>query len=467
MTPERIVALVAEGESETLEFEETTGQLREAAQAVCAMLNHRGGQVLFGVRPDGVVAGQEVGKETLDDIAREFQRIEPAAYPGIVRIGLESGRSVVVVTTAPGPSRPYSVRGRSYRRVGSANIQLSREEYNRMLLERLHPERRWEKEPAPGWEVADLDTNEIIRTVDEAVRRGRLSEPEDRTPVAMLRGLGLLGEDDSLRRAAVVLFAREDGRLSADYPQCLLRLARFRGTSVTDEFLDNRQFQGNAFVLFQRAQRFFLDSLPIAGHIPPGSFLRMDEPLYPPEALREAVVNAICHRDYAVGGGSIGIGIYDDRLEVTSTGPLPFGLTPDTLLEPHDSRPWNPLIAEAFYRRGIIERWGSGIIKMVDLTVQAGLPQAEIEEVGDSVTVRFRQGRYVPPQRVGKDLTERQRAILGILDASPFGAPLRGILSELVNGATERQVRDDLQALRTLDLVAPIGHGRGSRWKKR
>lgn len=264
----------------------------------------------------------------------------------------------------------------------------------------------------------------------------------------------------------MVLFARDQNQLRADYPQCLLRLARFRGTSVTDEFLDNRQFHGNAFELFRRAQDFFLDRLPIAGRIPPGSFLRVDEPLYPPEALREAVVNAICHRDYAVGGGSIGIGIYDDRLEVTSTGPLPFGLTPDRLLEPHDSRPWNPLIAEAFYRRGIIERWGSGIIKMVDLTVQAGLPRAELEEVGDSVTVRFRQGHYVPPQRVGKNLTERQRSILAVLDARPFGAPLRDILSGLVNGATERQVRDDLQALRTFDLVEPIGHGRGSRWKK-
>ena len=467
MTPERVAALAAQGESETLEFKETTGQLREAAHAVCAMLNHRGGQVLFGVRPDGVVAGQEVGKETLDDIARELQRIEPSAYPGILRIGLESGRSVIVVTTTQGASRPYSVRGQAYRRVGSANQKLSREEYNRMLLERVHPERRWETEPAAGWEVADLDADQIARTVEEAVRRGRLNEPGDRTPEAMLRGLGLLREENRLRRAAVVLFARDESRLRADYPQCLLRLARFRGTNVTDEFVDNRQFLGNAFELFRRAQDFFLDRLPIAGRIPPGSFLRVDEPLYPPEALREAVVNAICHRDYGTGGGSIGIGVYDDRLEVTSTGPLPFGLTPDTLLEPHDSRPWNPLIAEAFYRRGIIERWGSGIIKMVDLTVQAGLPQAEIEEVGDSVRVRFRQGHYVPPQRVGKDLTERQRSILAFLGVSPSGAPLRDILYGLVNGATERQVRDDLQALRTLDLVEPIGHGRGSRWKKR
>lgn len=467
MTPERIVALAAEGESETLEFKATTGQVREAAQAVCAMLNHRGGQVLFGVRPDGVVAGQEVGKETLDDIARELQRIEPAAYPGIVRIGLESGRSVVVVTTAPGPSRPYSVRGRSYRRVGSANLQLSREEYNRMLMERLHPEWRWEKEPATGWEMSDLDSKQIMTTVDEAVRRGRLDPLEDRTPEAMIRGLDLFTDDGLLSRAAIVLFGRDRSRLATDYPQCLLRMARFQGTSVTDDFSDNRQFHGNAFELLGHAQRFFREILPIAGHLPPGSFVRVDEPLYPPEALREAVANAICHRDYTVGGGSIGIGIYDDRLEVTSTGPLPFGITPEALFEPHPSRPWNPLIAGAFYRGGITERWGSGTMMMAELVAGAGLPPPEIENRNDAVTVRFRPGRYVPPQRVGKDLTRRQRSILAILEEAPSGTTLRNILDRLVNGATERQVRKDLQMLRALDLAGPTGHGRGARWQRR
>lgn len=467
MTPERIAALAAQGESETLEFKETTGQLREAAQAVCAMLNHRGGQVLFGVRPDGVVAGQEVGKETLDDIARELQRIEPSAYPGIVRIGLESGRSVIVVTTGPGSSRPYSVRGRAYRRVGSANLQLSREEYNRMLVERLHPEWRWEKEPAAGWELADLDSGQIVTTVDEAVRRGRLNPLRDRTLEAMVRGLDLFTGDGLLTRAAVVLFGREERRLAADYPQCLLRMARFRGKSVTDDFIDNRQFHGNAFKLLDHAQRFLMEVLPIAGRIPPGSFLRVDEPLYPPEALREAVANAICHRDYTIGGGSIGIGVYDDRLEVTSTGPLHFGISPEALFEPHPSQPWNPLIAGAFYRGGIIERWGSGTIMMAELTASAGLPPPEIENRSGAVTVRFRRGREAPPPQSGKDLTERQRSILAILDEAPSGTTLRNILDRLVNGATERQVRKDLQTLRTLDLAGPTGHGRGARWTRR
>src|SRR5205807_719288 len=103
-------------------------------------------------------------------------------------------------------------------------------------------------------------------------------------------------------------------RVSRDYPQCLLRVARFRGTDRT-EFLDNRQFSGHAFRLLLHAERFLRENLPVAGRVSPGLFERVDDPLYPPTALREALANAICHRDYSIGGGSVAAAIYDDRLE--------------------------------------------------------------------------------------------------------------------------------------------------------
>ena len=102
---------------------------------------------------------------------------------------------------------------------------------------------------------------------------------------------------------------------------------------------------------------------PLPGGSKPDRFERIDEPLYPPLAVRESLANALCHRDYAIGGGSVGVAVYDDRLEVTSPGPLHFGLTPEKLFAPHESRPWNPLIARTFYRRGIIEEWGRGTLK--------------------------------------------------------------------------------------------------------
>ena len=120
---------------------------------------------------------------------------------------------------------------------------------------------------------------------------------------------------------------------------------------------------GNAFALRRAAERFLRDSLPIAGRIEEDRFERIDEPLVPPLAAREALANALCHRDYSIGGGSVGVAIYDDRLEVTSTGCLHFGLTPEKLFALHESIPWNPLIADAFYRRGTIERYLQTLVK--------------------------------------------------------------------------------------------------------
>ena len=353
-------------------------------------------------------------------------------------------------------------RGQAWHRLGNTNQAMSHEEYNRVLLERLHGQYRWETEPVPDWEVDDLDLTEIVRTLEEAVRRGRADDPGTRDPVALLRGFGLT-RGDTLLRAAVMLFGRSD-RVGAEFPQCLLRVAKFQGTDRT-EFLDNQQFHGNAFELLRRAERFARENLPIAGRIGPEQFERVDEPLYPPEALREALANAICHRDYSIGGGSVAVAIYDDRLEVTSSGSLHFGLTVDALFAPHESLPWNPLIARVFYLRGIIEQWGRGTIKMMELAINAGLPAPEIEDIGRCVTVRFRPGGYVPPRRVEREVTERQRTVLTLLAQARGGLALRDILPRLEAAVTARQVREDLAMLRALGLAISEGHGRGARWR--
>ena len=462
MRIEQIATLTASGESEILEFKRTTGTRREATRTVCAFLNHRGGHVLFGVTPEGKVAGQQVSERTIEELSEELRRIEPQALPTIQRVRVDSDREVLVVEVTAGPTRPYMYRGTAYRRVGNTTVAMSAHEYSRMLMERVHGEQRWENQPAEGWSVDDLDAAQIRRTVAEAVQREQLEEPLSREPADLLRGLGLL-RDGVLFRAAAVLFGNAE-RLLFDMPQCLLRVARFRGVDKM-EFLDNRQFNGNAFTLLASAERFLRDSIPIAGRFEPDRFERIDEPLYPPLATREAMANALCHRDYSIGGGSIGVAIYADRLEITSSGSLHFGLTPENLFAPHESRPWNPMIARAFHRRGIIEEWGSGTLKMVDWATSAGLPIPEIEDANDCVTVRFRHGQFVPQQR-GERPAERQEAILALLDHAVDGLALREIRVRLGPRTNERRLREDLATLRSQGLVVAIGHGRGARWKR-
>lgn len=469
MTLDELRALVLQGESTSLEFKTTTGQRSDGARSLAAMLNGFGGRVLFGVTPDGTILGQEVSDRTLEQLSAELQRIEPTVVPDVRVVEVASGRAVIVARVDRGQLRPYEHRSRAYKRIANTTVAMAQHEIDHMLLERMHGTDRWENQGAVGWAVDDLDVDEVLKTVREAVRRGRLVDPGSTDPAEVVRRLGLVARDGTLLRAAVVLFGRSD-LLLPDYPQCLLRLARFRGVDRT-EFVDGREVHGHAFDLLDRAQQYLIDHLPVSGRVTPGLFERVDSPLLPPDALREALANAFCHRDYAIGGGSVAVALYDDRVEVTSSGGLHFSLSVEDLFRPHESLPWNPLIARVFYLRGIVERWGRGIERMVELMAAAGLSRPEIEAAAGAVTVRFRPTIYVAPTGVRQSLSDVQRAILEVLAEGGSLAPSAIRSTLLAKGLTAdddglpvRRVRDALVELRTFGLVTHEGHGRGSRW---
>ncbi len=459
MTLVELKQLVRGGESETLEFKASTGQLSRAAGTLCAFLNGSGGRVLIGVTPDGSITGQTISDTTLRDIAQVFQRFDPPAPVRTQRMPLpNSDREVLVFEAVPSEEHLlFSYDGRPYQRIGSTTSVMLQETYQRLLLERAHARHRWENTPA---DVTDeeLDEEEIRRTVRTGIASGRLPAS---TPLEILDILDRLGLrlNDHLINAAVVVFGR---RLLPHYPQCQLRLARFRGTDKT-EFLDQRQVQGHALLLLDEAMQFLTRHLPVAGRIEPGLFERVDEPLFPPIALREALVNALCHRDYSQPGGAVSVAVYDDRLEIWSDGTLPFGLKPDDLKRDHLSRPRNPLIAEVFYRRGLVERWGRGTQKIVELCVQAGHPEPEFIEQAGAVGVRFLPSGYIAPHRIAHDLTARQRRLLQVLatgETMSFGA----VRSQAAPATPARTLRDDLLHLKRLGLVGSRGRGRGAVW---
>lgn len=270
--------------------------------------------------------------------------------------------------------------------------------------------------------------------------------------------------DGVLLRAAVVLFGNAQ-RIELEMPQCRLRVARFLGTRSTDEILDNRQFYGHAFLLLRMAERFLRDTLPIAGRFEYNQMARIDTPLYPQPATRESITNALCHRDYSIGGGSVGVAVYDGRLEVTYSGSLAFGLKTEKSFEPHESLLWNPLIARTLYRRGIIEERGGGIPKMAELMSSEGLPRPEIDDAGGCVRVVFRNREVTRPQPGWNLVENRKQAILALLDQSQKGLALREIRARLRPPATDHQIRWALRALRSDGDVRSYGHGLAAKWQ--
>ena len=457
MKREELLQLVAQGESETLEFKKSTGQRTAAAKTLCSMLNGQGGIILFGVTDKREVVGQKVSVKTLENLASEFRKIDPQSKPCIDKTNIGNGLSIVVVEVSPGGG-PFTFDGRAYMRVGPTTQQMTRRQYERSLLFNLPQSERWEMHPATNVTLDDLDISEITRIVEEAIRRNRLDDPQTRDPMELMRGLGVLSEDGRIAHAAVILFGKRE-RLALSYPQCLLKLARFKGKDKT-EFIDNRQEYGNAFDMLRRSQRFFRDHLPVAGRVVPEVFERIDDPLYPPIALREAIANAICHRDYGAWRESLDVAIYEDRIEIINPGYLPPGVTPKTLFRPHRSRPWNPHIAQVFFRAGIIETWGRGTIKMRDLSLAAGCPAPGIEVSDDYVLVRFRppEGRThgpgepesQPESRPESQPESIQEKVLKLLESGPFSK------SELAFKLGQKQISGQLKKV----LLALAEEGR-------
>jgi len=366
---------------------------------------------------------------------------------------------VICVGLDSNQTNAFTCDGRFYGRFGNTTRILSAMEVATLLQRRSNPLSRWEIQPAESSSLADIDESEVARTVRAAIAAGRMIDPGTTNTEDLLRGFGLMS-DGRLLNGALALFGKPDA-LRIKMPQCSMTLGRCYGITK-DSVSDTRMEFGNAFALFELAQTFLRTHLPIAGRIVPGVFEREDVPVYPTVALREALMNAIGHRDYSAWNGSISIAIFDDRLEISSVGLLPGELTIDDLFKPHPSVRRNPTMSDVLFRRGLIERFGSGIGRIIQHLETAGLPKPEIEELAGSVALRFRPSAYVPPTSVSHELSSLQREILSVLQRNGESA-----VSELVGhlqDARYKTVQDNLQMLRRLGLVTMSGQRRWAKW---
>ena len=376
--------LLSQKEHQRLELKKTTGQLERGMETVCAFLNGEGGTVLFGINDKGDIVGQEVADSTKRSIAEHIAALEPSAPVKVSYISLPScNRQLIAMSVASSRmERPFLYRGRAYMRVESTTTTMPQHIYEKLLLERSGINHSWESFVNPKLSVNDLNVDEILKTVRLGIECGRLPESTGTDIEDILNRLELSSEG-VLRNAAAVLFAKKE---MGDYFQCGIRLARFRGSDKS-VFIDNEQIQGNVFELLDAAMSFAFKHLSLSGVV---SGLEREEHLSVPyKALREAVINAICHRDYRQPGASVGMAIYDDRVEIENPGYLPTDWKLAVTQHKTRSNPPNPLIANALYKRKTVEKWGRGIELMINECKQQGLPEPDFAELAGFVTVCF------------------------------------------------------------------------------
>ena len=464
----QVKKLTQQGESHHLEFKKSTAQLKSAFETVCAFLNAQGGIVLIGVSDKGKIVGQDVTDNTRQEIAREIKKMEPSALMDINvdYIPIKDSKYVITLEVNIGRHAPYVYAGRPYERVQSSTGLMSQHLYEQLLVRRGQLNYIWEKQLAEGYDVDALDHEEIRRTVKEGVDNNRISIEALQYDIEQILYHFNLLRDNKLINAAAVLYAKD---VLPYYTNCMIRMARFKGMDKSDDFMDNQRVYGNAFHLMSVANEFVQRHLPIASFFEPGKMERIDQPAIPALALREALINAIVHRDYTNRSTSISLAIYDNRLELWNSGTLPSELKIEDLKKPHESYPRNEEIATIFYERGLVEGWGTGTVRMIGYCQKNGTPEPEFQEYsgGFAVIFPFKEPMGSAVREVLSDvqleLTSRQKEVVEILFTGKKMS-VSDIASHLKSAPAARTLREDLTRLKKMGWIDLEGRAKAARW---
>ena len=386
---EYIQKLVEKDEHRFLELKKTTGELKDGMHSACAFLNTDGGWLLFGVAPKSL---KILGQQVTDDTQRELAEALSGFYPEVnvdIRYVDVPGRNgdQVIAMHFDGWERgmmPYTFHGKPYWKKESTTREMPHEEYEDRLRAAKPEKFAWERIETADVDLADLDEKRIRDAVRLGVERGRMPATAEAESVeAIISKWGMM-RNGKVLNGAVALF----GKRLTGYTQMSMRLARFRGTDK-NEFVDSGRAEGNYFDLLDAGMAFLFKHLSQSGKIV--GFQKEEQLEIPAEALREALTNALCHRQLEKYNLTPGIAVYDDRVEIENPGRLPLGITPDNVMSAHASQPYNPIMAEVLFKASFLESWGSGVGRMVDACRAQGIPEPKYEEFGGFVKIIFRK----------------------------------------------------------------------------
>ncbi len=372
-----IKTLLARDEGKTLEFKENCRSLAKIVQTAVAFANTAGGEIVIGFRDK---TKDFVG---LEDPLKEEERLANAFADGVrpllipdIQIHAWREREAIVITV-PHSVGPYYIKSEGpekgvYIRLGSSNRRAGAEIIAE--LRRLSQNIFFDEQPCTETNSEDIDFRAASEFFSEVSRQ--LTPPR-------LRSLGLVakhGGREIPTRGAVLLFGKKRHEV---FPDAVVRCARFHGLD-TSRFLDQTEIDEHLPKAIENAVAF------IERHTTEGLEIervrRRELPQYPRHAVREAIINAVVHADYSIGGMQTKIAVFDDRMEITNPGLLPFGLTLDAALS-GVSKLRNRVIGRVFRELKLIEQWGSGMGRMIAACRDSGLQPPRFEEIGTSFRV--------------------------------------------------------------------------------
>ena len=343
---------------------------------VCGFANAEGGVLVIGRDDKGRVVGIADAARLLEELPNKIRDLLGIIVE--VNLRTERDREFIEVVTPAYPS-PISYRGHYYQRSGSTLQELKGAALDRFLLRRQG--RTWDGVPVPGVTAQDLSAAAVKRFRALAKGRGRVEPGILRESVSGLIDKLKLRDGEYLKRAALLLFHEDPERFVTG---AYVKIGFFRSES---DLAYHDEVHGDLFT--QVATTIdMLQTKYLKAAIRYEGIQRIERFPVPNDALREAVLNALVHRDYAVAA-PVQIRVYEDRLKIWNPAVLPEGWGLDDLLREHASLPYNPNVANAFFRAGEIEAWGRGIQRIFQACRDAATPEPQLRLAGHDLWLEF------------------------------------------------------------------------------
>lgn len=428
----------------------------EYLQWICGFANAQGGKLYVGIDDDGTVTGINNSRKLLEDLPNKIRD----AMGIVVDINLfEKEQKEYIEIVVPSYPIAVSCKGSYYYRSGSTNQKLTGTELESFILRRRGV--TWDNMPLPTFGYTDIDTGVVERFKKWAAKKGRINISDLDEPVDVLMERLHLTHAGYLTNAAMLLFSSDPEKW---------QLGAFVKVGYFDNDADLRyQDEIHGSLLDQIDKIVEIVHLKyMKAMISYDGMQRIERYFVPDEALREALLNALCHKDYA-SGVPIQISVYEDKLYIGNCGRLPENWTKENLMSKHASKPFNPNIAHVYYLAGFIESWGRGVEKICDSCKKSDVPNPEYTINPGDIMIKFSAPKSENSTDVGVNvgvnvgvkLSKTEQKILQYIRED------RNIttkeLAEKI-GVTTRTVERNIQKLKDKNLLERSGADKNGEW---
>lgn len=444
MLSEELKLILQEGEGLTIEFKER--YTSKIDKDLVAFANSKGGRLFIGVDDQGKIVGEKLTNKLKAEINALARNCDPLIHIK----NIKQVENVIILEIEEGDEKPYSSSSGYYRRLDAVTQKMTHKEVRMFFREN-------ESVPFETLPCANLDFKDIsIAKIRSLLKETGTKYKINRNNLPLLfSSLGIIHKD-KINNAGALMFA---AKIEKYIPHSESILAAFKGMDKTHIF-DRKNVCDDLLTQFNEAINFLTKHLNIRSEI--HGVNRYDIYEIPLDALREAVVNAIIHRDYTMKGTSIYIMIFDDRVEIENPGCLPHGVTKQSLGKSSVRR--NPIIADLFHRMGKVERMGSGIGRMRHLMRKAGLKEPKFEMDHFFRVIFYRDSKYALKNTTKTVVKTVGKTVVKILDLIKNNPKITQTELTSKTGLSRRGIEWNLNKLKKEGFLRRIGSARAGYW---